>query len=99
MKKQIFLPVELVDALRVIATHDGFVRIAALMRVNEEGALALDEKEAVTLAHFAQYLQFRAEMRALNDDYSIDLEKYDAATSGLPDKLLSYLLSDFPSII
>ena len=99
MKKLVFLPTELVDSLHLVAVHDGFARIAALLRAAPDGSVSLDANQAKLLARFAQYLQARAQLRAVGDDAKIDPVAYERVTLGLPDKLLSYLLSDFPECI
>jgi hypothetical protein len=99
MRKVIFLPSELVESLHLIAVHDGFPKIAALLRGEPDGSISLDLNQAKLLARFAQYLQMRARRRSAGDDSKVDPVAYERITLGLPDKLLSYLLGDFPECV
>jgi hypothetical protein len=90
MRKVIVLPNELVESLHLIAVHDGFPKIAALLRGEPDGSISLDANQAELLARFAQYLQMRARLRSAGDDSKVDPVAYERITLGLLDKLLSY---------
>jgi len=96
MKKEIFLPQELIASLRLLAVHDGFPQVTKIFHNQDDATIVLDEPQAKVLVRFARYLQVKAELRALNDNHKIDVQEYERLTQGLPDKLLAYLLSEFP---